>query len=203
VILAQQGVLAGPILDPHKGTVRGMLKIERLSFEDFTPSAVHNFQVLCDWLGAAMSRAEGLQHARSTSLLSEDGTLLSRRMLSRIEDLLARLAKREGFPLAALDLDVENPNERTLAVLPKLIASAATQALRGTDLAFESRDGRGCCVLLPGAKEEEARAAATRFQFALEAQLAQGKYDADLRITVRLLNTGERKGSGDGGRAVA
>jgi hypothetical protein len=203
VILAQQGVLAGPILDPHKGTVRGMLKIERLSFEDFTPSAVHNFQVLCDWLGAAMSRAEGLQQARSTSLLSEDGTLLSRRMLSRIEDLLARLAKREGFPLAALDLDVENPNERTLAVLPRLIAAAAMQGLRGTDLAFESRDGRGCCVLLPGAKEGEARAAATRFQLALEAQLAQGKYDADLRITVRLLNTGTRKGSGDDGRAVA
>jgi len=203
VILAQQGVLAGPILDPTTGTVRGMLKVERLAFEDFTPSAVHNFRVLCEWLGAALSRAEGLQNARATSLMSEDGTLLSRRMLSRIEDLIARLAKREGFALTAIDLDVENPDEKTRAALPKLIAASAAQALRGTDLAFESRDGRGCCILLPGASESEARAAATRFQFALESRLAQGHLDADLRLTVRLINAVSTEQPNRGGRAVA
>ena len=203
VILAQQGVLAGPILDPNSGAVRGMLKVERLSFEDFTPSAVHNFRVLCDWLGAALSRAEGLQNARASSLLSDDGTLLSRRMLSRIEDLLARLAKREDFALTALDLDVETASEKARAALPKLIAAAAAQALRGTDLAFESRDGRGCCVLLPGASEVEARAAATRFEFALEARLAKGNFDVDLRVTVRLLNVGAGLQSDEAAKAAA
>jgi len=190
LMLANQGVLAGPICNPASGVVRGMLKVERMSFEDFTPASVHNFKVLCDWLGAALTRAEDLQRARSSSLLAEDGTLLSRRMLSRIEDLLARLAKRESFPLAALDLDIFK-TDASREILTRVIAGAASEALRGTDLAFESRDGAGCCVLLPGANEPEARAAATRLQLALEGRLAKARIDADIRVTVRVLAAGE------------
>ena len=190
-ILAHQGVLAGPILSPESRTVRGMLKIERLSFEDFTPAAVHNFKVLCDWLGAALGRAEDLQRARATSLMAEDGSLLSRRLLSRIEDLLARLAKREQFPLSAIDIDIESASDSAREALPGLLSAAAAEALRGTDLAFESRDGRGCCMLLPGATEKEAREAATRLQLALERQLSQAKLDVDVRTRVRLINSGK------------
>jgi len=190
VVLAQQGVMAGPIINPHSKVVRGMLKVEKLAFEDFTPSAVHNFRVLCEWLGAALTRAEELQSARATSLMGEDGALLSRRLLSRIEDLLARLAKREDFPLTALDLDIE-ASDTARASLPKMIAAAAGQALRGTDLAFESRDGRGCCILLPGASEPEARTAATRFEFAMEALLSREHVDAYLRTTIRLIHAGK------------
>jgi hypothetical protein len=188
VILDQQGVLAGPILNPSDGTVRGMLKVERLAFEDFTPSAVHNFRVLCEWLGAALVRAEDLQSARETSLMGEDGALLSRRLLSRVEDLFARLAKREKFPFSTLDLDIESASDEAHAAMPKLLSSAAAKTLRGTDLAFESRDGRGCCILLPGANEAEANAAATRFHLAVEGMLAQHQLEADLRVTVRLFS---------------
>jgi len=194
-ILAHQGVLAGPILSPESRTVRGMLKIERLSFEDFTPAAAHNFKVLCDWLGAALGRAEDLQRARATSLMAEDGSLLSRRLLSRIEDLLARLAKREQFALSAIDIDIESASDSAREALPGLLSgllsAAAAEALRGTDLAFESRDGRGCCMLLPGATEKEAREAATRLQLALERQLSQAKLDVDVRARVRLINSGK------------
>jgi hypothetical protein len=194
-ILAHQGLLAGPIFNPATGAVRGMVKIERIGFEDFTPAAVHNFKVLCDWLGAALARAEDLQQARAThtqtlaaSASAESGSLLSRRLLSRVEDMLARLAKREQFALTALDLDIETQAlDRT--VLTRIVAGAAAEALRGTDFAFEGADGRGCCVLLPSADETAARAAANRLQLALESRFAAAHIETDIRVTLRLLSS--------------
>jgi len=197
-LLGQQGLMAGPILNPLTGAVRGMVKVERMAFEDFTPTAVHNFRVLCDWLGAALSRAEDIKRAREMSLMGGDGTLLSRRLLSRFEDLLARLAERENFALAALDVDVAAVGQENVRAMPRLIAGASAEALRATDLAFESADANGCCVLLPGAGETAARAVGTRLYNALSERLREAEMDATVSITVRLIEAVDGRIGGDG-----
>lgn len=185
-LLAHQGVLAGPIQSPATGRVVGMLKIERMPFEEFTPAAVHNFRALCDWLGAALARAEDFRTARATSFLASDGALLSNTFMTRAEALLTRLAERENFALAALDIEIESMGARREQV-SKLLAEATAAALRGTDLAFEGARGTGAHILLPGATGEAARAVAERFERALERLRRVGGIAARAHIAIRLI----------------
>ena len=56
-VLGEQGVLAGPLISPDTNEVFGILKIERLRFGDLTPSTIHAFSVLCEWIGEAYAKA--------------------------------------------------------------------------------------------------------------------------------------------------
>lgn len=55
--LAGHGVLAGPLVAPGTGAVLGMLKVERMPLQDFDAAAIGTFQLLCDWIAAALDRA--------------------------------------------------------------------------------------------------------------------------------------------------
>lgn len=59
-VLQGQGLLAGPVIEAQGGAVVGMLKIEGLDFLDLHPTSVRNFQLVCLWIGEALSRARAL-----------------------------------------------------------------------------------------------------------------------------------------------
>jgi len=41
-----------------------MLKIEGMQFHELTPAAVQNFQILCEWIGAAFAQAQRFERLR-------------------------------------------------------------------------------------------------------------------------------------------
>jgi polysaccharide biosynthesis protein PelD len=61
VLLQGQGMLAGPVIEAQGGAVVGMLKIEGIDFLDLHPTNVRNFQLVCLWIGQALSRARALE----------------------------------------------------------------------------------------------------------------------------------------------
>ncbi|MEQ8663364.1 MAG: GAF domain-containing protein, partial [Gammaproteobacteria bacterium] len=57
-VLAGQGLIAGPLLNPDTGEVRGMIKIEDMGFLDLNLSTIEIFRVLCEWVGAFYANAQ-------------------------------------------------------------------------------------------------------------------------------------------------
>jgi hypothetical protein len=64
-ILDGEGLLAGALFSEETGGVFGMLKIEGMPFQELTPACVQNFQILCDWIGAAFAKAQRFERLRS------------------------------------------------------------------------------------------------------------------------------------------
>jgi hypothetical protein len=63
-VLGGEGLLAGPLVNPDTREVIGMLKIESLRFLDLHMTTAHNFRVLCEWIGAAVARAQRVEDLR-------------------------------------------------------------------------------------------------------------------------------------------
>jgi hypothetical protein len=57
IILAQQGVLAGPLIIPKTGEVFGMLKIERHDFSQLSHNTIKDFNSMCQWIGSIYGRS--------------------------------------------------------------------------------------------------------------------------------------------------
>lgn len=62
-LLGGEGLLAGPLVNRDTGEVVGMLKVERIGFLELHPSGIQNFQLLCDWIGAALAKAQHLERS--------------------------------------------------------------------------------------------------------------------------------------------
>jgi polysaccharide biosynthesis protein PelD len=153
VILAQEGVLAGPLISEESGEVSGILKIEKLSFMRLNFSNVQTFRVLCQWIASAYANARRFEIARSESVLNEKTQLLSYGYFRQHTAHLAELARRLGFDLSMLVIRLENkddllPEQRSL--IPGFMSQAVTVVLRKTDLVFEhQRSGYEYAVVLP------------------------------------------------------
>lgn len=63
-ILDQQGVMAGPIMDHETHAIIGMLKIEEMSFEDFSLGTLETFKTLCDLIGLSYTNARQYKKMR-------------------------------------------------------------------------------------------------------------------------------------------
>jgi polysaccharide biosynthesis protein PelD len=153
VILAQEGVLAGPLISEESGEVTGILKIEKLSFMRLNFSNVQTFRVLCQWIASAYANAHRFEIARSESVLNEKTQLLSYGYFRQHTAHLAELARRLGFDLSMLVIRLENkddllPEQRSL--IPGFMSQAVAVVLRKTDLVFEhQRSGYEYAVVLP------------------------------------------------------
>lgn len=56
-LLAEEGLLAGPLIAPGSGEVLGALRIDELGFADLTAKALLDFDVVCAWIGEALASA--------------------------------------------------------------------------------------------------------------------------------------------------
>ena len=63
VLLAGQGMLAGPIFDEQTGTVIGMLKIEEIGFTDIGVRSRETFRIVCAWIAKVTMNVEAHQKA--------------------------------------------------------------------------------------------------------------------------------------------
>lgn len=62
VLLGDEGLLAGPLINDETGDVVGMLKIEAIGFLDLNWSNIQNFHVMCDWIGSALANAQRVEN---------------------------------------------------------------------------------------------------------------------------------------------
>lgn len=151
--LDNQGILAGPIMDPSSGQVVGMLKIEQMDFTSLGLQTVESFKALAEWIGAALVNARHYQTAKSEAIVSPERGLLTYGYFRRQSDYMSKLAKRIGFNLSVLVIKLNNPDtldEAARIRVARQIGESVRTTLRGVDLAFDYQtDGNEFSILLP------------------------------------------------------
>src|SRR3954469_2262931 len=102
ILLGDQGMLAGPLRDSSTGEILGMLKIERIDFQDMTLDTLGVFQGVCDWIGMAIAHQRHLEELGQARLCSEDSRLLAPEAYGRLAHFLGALGQRLSFQTLAI-----------------------------------------------------------------------------------------------------
>lgn len=190
--LANEGVIAGPLVSSETGEVLGMLKIEDIGFLAFNLSTIENFRVTCEWIATAYAHALRYEHAEATRAYGRDRTLFAAGFQERLTRLVIDLGRRTGFDVASLQVRVQGaeslPPERR-AKVAVAVGRAVEERLRDTDLAFENhRSGWEFEVLLPATPAANAAVAAEKLRRELGQILAQESALLSVSIAVRTLH---------------
>jgi hypothetical protein len=192
-ILEEEGLLAGPLMDPESGEVLGMLKIEEIGFVDLNLGNLETFRVVCEWLATAYRNAQRYQKARSQSMISEQTTLYSYGFFVGHKDFFVELAKRMGFRLSMLVVKLNNAGEMGVEELKEAslaLKDTVSKVLRKTDLAFDhSRTGQEYAIVLPGASPEDAIHVQEKLASTLETRLGDLSKRADFSFSAQPLHT--------------
>jgi polysaccharide biosynthesis protein PelD len=191
-ILRGEGILAGPIVSPETGRVIGMLKIERLDFVDFTPTTVHNFRVVCDWIGNAIAAAEKMEQLEANRHLDRLPGVMPASFFVRQRTVPETLARRTGFNLSVAFIGVElpahaEPEGRTGAECR--FSAVAEEALPPTDLLFDYRHGGwDYVILMPGRAIQDADHAVQKLLSMLSGGLNASGVQARFRHSVQSIH---------------
>lgn len=190
-ILANQGMLAAPLVDRVTQNVKGMLKIEKLAFTDLNLSNVESVAALCEWAGMALGNAERYQLAKSGSLINPEHNLLTRGYFARYSEYITALARRVGFDVTMVIAKLSNANTLSAEVrteAARALGAEVDRALRVIDLAFDYRDtNEEYSIVLPTTNRKGAEVVVKKIQQALES--AQGPLqDAQFSFTVQEMN---------------
>ena len=192
LVLAAEGVLAGPLIDHGTGAVLGMLKIEELGFLDLHFSNIQTFTVLCDWIADSYLSAQHFQEARSAGSVGEEMQVLTHKGFERQKEYLVRLADRLRFDLSLIVIRLENPDEiggRKIVSIPGVLHQVSKSMLRRSDLLCEYQPGGlHYCILLPGATAEKASTIAARLDESLKGPAAERIAPAKFQITTQDLH---------------
>jgi GGDEF domain-containing protein len=153
ISLDNQGIMAGPILDPATDRVIGMLKIEQLDFTSLSLNTVETFRALTDWVGTALVNARNYQSVKAEAIINPERNLLSYNYFKRQSDYMRTLAKRVGFDLCMVVIklnDAKNLSDAERVTVARQISESVKTVLRSVDLAFDYQtDGEEYSILLP------------------------------------------------------
>lgn len=103
-ILAGQGVLAGPLVDPETKEVFGMLKIEDFGSMNFNISNLEVFQSLCELLGMTYVNARNYMKIKENGIYHYHPKLFSFSFYDAMIGMLIPIVDEEKKPLTALEL---------------------------------------------------------------------------------------------------
>ena len=112
-VLADQGLLAGPLVDMRTSQIVGMLKVERMRFLDFNFSSLHAFRALCEWIATTYQNAQRFEEAQADRLADQSTQLFSMSYLERQRAYLTAMAQRFQFDLTMLVLKIDDIDELT------------------------------------------------------------------------------------------
>lgn len=195
-VLAGQGLLAGPLLNPETNEVVGMLKIEDMNFLDLNLSGVETFGALCQWIGMAFGNAQQFEKAKSNSVINPEHNLYSFNYFRRHTDYITSLAKRIGFDVTMLM--VKNTNAATFSNdirrhLATMLGDAVKGTLRGVDLAFDYQTGgEEYAIVLPSTSMEGARVVMEKIQSSVNQNLVSRDIQAQFSYAVHVLHEHQR-----------
>lgn len=195
-ILAGQGSLAGPLLNPETGEVVGMLKIEEMNFLDLNLSGIETFGALCQWIGMAFGNAQQFEKVKSNSVINPDHNLHSFNFFRRHTDYVTSLAKRIGFDVTMLVVKNSNAAQFSNDIrrnIATLLGDAVGKTLRNVDLAFDYQTGgEEYAVVLPATGVEGARIVMDKIQAAISTNLVNKDIAAQFSYTVHVLHEHQR-----------
>lgn len=197
--LVRQGLMAGPLIEPETGEVLGMLKVEKMGFLAMNLSTLESFRAVCGWIAEAYAKARRHEKAAGDTMFDDRTQLYSRAFFERESAFLARLARRLGFAVVVLQLDLETPGdgtneERMLAA--EALSRAVTEGLRSTDLAFVSgQNYESFTILLTATPLRNAAIAAAKLEKAFLDRA--GGSGARLRMSWRSLYEPEESAATD------
>lgn len=190
LILESEGVLAGPLVVPSTGEFLGMVKIESLGFTQLSLSTIENFQFICEWIGSIYGNATQHRQGDESSLFLGEQQLYNEAFFDRHKAFLADLARRIGFDLAMIKVQLEDYDTLPREMRDRFataLGKAVKAVLRATDLAFQQRGETGeFAIFLPGAKKRYLGLVKGRLRQAMEQDLAAYgddlKYDFEVEI---------------------
>ncbi|MCP4754702.1 MAG: hypothetical protein GY866_27800 [Proteobacteria bacterium] len=110
-ILDGEGIMAGPLIDPHSGSVFGLLKVEVLDFMDLTVTSIETFKILCEWAGSAYAQARKYQESKADAMHTPDTGLLSRAFCQFQMEFLKRFEREKGFDSSVLTMELSNTRQ--------------------------------------------------------------------------------------------
>ncbi len=190
-ILANQGVLAGPISDPVTGRVIGMLKVEQMDFTSLSLNTVETFRSLCDWIGTALVNSRNYQEVKAGSIVNPDRNVLTYNYFKRQSDYLGKLAKRVGFDLSMLVVKLNNAkamDDAERITIARQVSESVRAVLRNVDLAFDYQtDGEEFSILLPSTSQSGANIVRDKIAKDIEKAM-RGKRDINLTYIVQVLH---------------
>lgn len=190
-LLGNEGVIAGPLVNPETGEVFGILKIEEIGFLDFNLSTLENFSVTCEWVATAYAHALGYQRLESSRAYGQERSLFAAGFRERQVRILTLLARRIGFDVCALSVRIEGVDglaQDKRAAVSAAVGQAVQDTLRDTDLAFDHpRSGWEFEVLLPATPPENAAVAAEKLHLQLDTLLHAEQPGLHSAITVSTL----------------
>lgn len=201
-ILDGQGLIAGPLVNPDTGEVRGMIKIEDMGFLDLNVSTIEIFRVLCEWVGAFYANAQRYRRGQIERGVDSETQLFSEAFLPRMERMLTAIGRRAGFPIMAVTVavDAAGPLESTQRrAVAGALGDAVSSVMRDTDLAFESASNeREFIVVLPLTAARYGEAMSARLAALVTERLPASLTDLSVRCSVRMLCDGEAERPADG-----
>jgi len=191
-VLANQGVLAAPLVHAGTGAIFGMLKIERIGLTGLNPSSVQNFRTLCEWIGTAYASAERSEMLTGVNDSDPMQQLLPGSFYDGQRAVLTDLAREAGFDACAFYASFEPeaghavPDE---AVVARSVLRAARETLAPSNLRFNfGKAGWTYVVLLPGQEPHMADAVAKRFVRKVCSLLTEEGYAVRSRYLVEILH---------------
>ena len=92
VILEQEGVMAGPLIDPVSNMLFGMVKIERLDFMQLTETNIDTFKIMLEWAGATFTQARQYQKAYGNLMHNPKSGMLSSNFYKYFRTYLGKVA---------------------------------------------------------------------------------------------------------------
>jgi hypothetical protein len=108
-ILQGQGVLAGPLLDPEKNELLGMVKVEDVDYLELNVNTLEAFQALCEIVGVAYAHARRVRTLERNALYSETPGLFSWSFFKEQRQYLQSLMHSLKQPLMFIMLEAAEP----------------------------------------------------------------------------------------------
>lgn len=165
--LGQLGLLAGPLLTTD-GAVKGALFVEAIPFKQLHLGAVASFRSVCDWVGDGVEKAERYEAAQQGRFLVEGSSLVAAAQADRLIGILGATARRIGFDLTLMRLDLEP--EIASGEARRTLVTVMEAVLRDTDLLIEGDRQDRLRVLMPGTALRNVPLVADRLHAALAGQ---------------------------------
>ncbi len=178
-LLRDEGLLAAPIINLDRGEVIGMLKIEAMEFLDLHAATVQNFQVLCDWIGSAITHAQRLESMQQGASPAGNSRVAPAAMLERLLAMTQHTAAQARTPSSMLwlELTLDPSNSATMQAVTRALDRSVPSPL----MACATGTLGGFAVLMPGWSLDAARPQAAAVVAALRAALEQDGVHAMVR----------------------
>lgn len=148
--LGEEGVLAGPLINPSTNEVFGMLKIEDMEFLDINLSTIEIFKILCKLIGHSYANAYQYQEMKKNSIFSAQPGIYSQAFFKTLKSYLVAQSKNFHFSLAQYKI---NANTSDLSKLTKIRELLHHSAPSEAFVCEGKKPGKEWLILWPSQKE--------------------------------------------------